>query len=190
MYHQKSRSFPQFLAEEKFTFQRNISALVSEHDISPSLIISIDQTSLSYVNTEKYTFSFKGTNNITLKSVDDKCQITATFAVSCTGEVLPIQLIYAWKTERSLPKYPFPPSFSITFTEDHRSNTEESVEFFKELIFPYLDNTNRSKSYPLEQHTLIIMGTFKGQDNDILKKLCAENNCDVVIVPHNFTNKF
>ena len=37
---------PQFLVEEKFTFQRNISALVSEHDIPPSLIINIDQTHL------------------------------------------------------------------------------------------------------------------------------------------------
>ena len=34
------------------------------------------------------------------------------------------------------------------------------------------------------------MDTFKGQDNDALKKLCAENKCDVVIVPHNPTNKF
>ena len=34
------------------------------------------------------------------------------------------------------------------------------------------------------------MDTFKGQDNDILKKKCAENNCDVAIVPHNLTNKF
>ena len=29
----KVDSSPQFLAEEKYTFQRNISALVSEHDI-------------------------------------------------------------------------------------------------------------------------------------------------------------
>ena len=34
------------------------------------------------------------------------------------------------------------------------------------------------------------MDTFKGQDNDKLKKLCAENNCDDVIVTHNLTNKF
>ena len=83
----------QFLAEEKFNFQRNKSALVSERDIPPSLIINIDQTSLSYVNTGKYMFSFKGANDITLKGVDGKRQITATFAASCTGEFLPIQLI-------------------------------------------------------------------------------------------------
>ena len=176
---------PQFLAKEKFTFQRNISALVSEHDIRPSLIINIDQSPLSYVNTGKYTFSFKDAKNTPIKGVDEKRQITATFAVSCTGEFLPIQLIYAWKTERSQPKYSFPLSFSVTFTENHWSNTEKSVEFFKEIIFPYLEDTKRSESYPLEQHDFIIIDTFKGQDNDTLKKLC-----DVMIVPHNLTNKF
>ena len=34
------------------------------------------------------------------------------------------------------------------------------------------------------------MDTFKGQDNDTLRELCGENNCDVVILPHNLTNKF
>ena len=34
------------------------------------------------------------------------------------------------------------------------------------------------------------MDTFKGQDNDTFKKLSVENNCHVVIVPHNLTNKF
>ena len=86
-YHRKSRSFPQFLAEEKFSFQTNISALVSESDIPPSQIINMDQTHLSYVNAGKYTLSFKGAKNIPIKVVDDKRQITATFAVSCNGRV-------------------------------------------------------------------------------------------------------
>ena len=125
----------------------------------------------------------KGTKNTLTKGTDDK------FAVSCTGEFLPILLIYAGKTEQSLPKYSFPPSFSVTFTENHGSNTEKPVEFFKGIAFPYLEDTKKSKSYPLGQHALIIMDTFKGQDNDTSKKLCVENNCEVVIVPHNLTNK-
>ena len=137
-YHRKSISFPQFLAEEKFTFQGSISALVSEHDIPPFLIINIDQTPLSKVNTGTYTFSLKGAKNIPIKDVDDKRQITTTHAASCTGKLLPIQLNSAAKIERSLPKYSFPPSFSITLTENHWSNTEKSVEFFKEIIFHYL----------------------------------------------------
>ena len=72
------------------------------------------------------------------------------------------------------------------FTDNHRSNTEKSVVFFKEIILPYMEDTKRSKSYPLEQHVLTIMNAFKGQGNDTLKKLCTEINCDVVTVRHNF----
>ena len=43
--------------------------------------------------------------------------------------------------------------------------------------------------YPEEQYALIIMETFKDQDNDRLRELCSENHREVVIVPHNLTNK-
>ena len=55
--------------------------------------------------------------------------------------------------------------------------TQKSVEFFKEKFSLLgLEETKQSKTYPLEQHASIIMDTFKGQDNNTLKKLCAENN--------------
>ena len=34
-----------------------------------------------------------------------------------------------------------------------------------------------------------IMDTFKGQGNEEDTKLCRENNCIFIIVPHNLTNK-
>ena len=83
--------------------------------------------------------------------MDDKRQITAIFAASCTVEFLPIQLIYARKS--ILSKYPFPRSFSVRFTRNP----------FKEIIFPSFEETKQSKRYPLEQHALIIMEFFKGQ---------------------------
>jgi len=181
---------PQFLAEEKFTFQRAISAVVSEHDIPPQLIINLDQTPLSYVSPGKYTFSFRGSKNVPIKGVDDKRQITGTFAVTLNGTFLPVQLIYQGKSNRCLPKFKFPRSFSVSYTENHWSNTEKSIEFFEEIIFPYINMVKEEKGYPKEQHCLIIMDTFKGQDNDVLKELCSDNNCKVVIVPHNLTNKF
>ena len=33
------------------------------------------------------------------------------------------------------------------------------------------------------------MDTFKGQDNDEMKRLSTTNNCELAIVPHNLTNK-
>ena len=88
---------PQFLAEEKFTFQRTISTAILKHDIPALLVVNLDQTPLSYVSPGKYTFRLKGAKNVPIKGVDDKRQITATFAVSLTGKFLHIQLIYEGK---------------------------------------------------------------------------------------------
>ena len=167
----KVEPLPQFLVEEKFTFQRAISAAISEHDIPTSLVINLDQTPLSYVSPGKYTFSFKGAKNVPIRGVDDKRKITGTFAVTLTGKFLPMQLICKAKTKRSLPKFKFLNSFSVTFTENHWSNTDKSVEFFEEIIFPYLDKVKKENRYPNEQYSLIVMDTFKGQDNDTLKEL-------------------
>ena len=48
----------------------------------------------------------------------------------------------------------------------------------------------KENGYPEEHYSLIIMDTFKGQDNDRLRELCSENYCEVVIFPHSLTNKF
>ena len=37
---------------------------------------------------------------------------------------------------------------------------------------------------------LVIMDTFKGQDDEVLKELCGNNFCEVVIVLHNLKNNF
>ena len=58
------------------------------------------------------------------------------------------------------------------------------------IVFPYLEKYKEEKCISKEQYTLVIMDTFKGQDNEILKELCDKNFCEVVIFPHNLTNKF
>ena len=47
----------------------------------------------------------KEAKHVPIKGVDDKRQITATFAVSASGDFLPMQLIYAGETKRCLPKF-------------------------------------------------------------------------------------
>ena len=181
----KIEPLPQFLAEETLTFQRAISTAMSSHDIPNFLVLNIDQTPLSYVSPGQFPFSFKGSKNVPIKGVDDERQITATFAVSSTGKFLPIQSIRTGATPRSLPKYDFPISFSDGFTKNHWSNTDKSIEFFDEIIFSYLQQVKEEKGLPQEQHSLVIMDTFKGQENGILKEFCSKNRCEIVIVPHN-----
>ena len=75
-------------------------------------------------------------------------------------------------------------------TKDHWSNLEKCADLFEKVIFPYLRTKKIEVGYPQKQFSLIIMDTFKDQDNEEIKSLCLENNCKLVIVPHNQTNKF
>ena len=179
-----------FLEEEKFTFQRAIAKAVSDHDIPMELVLNLDQTPLSYVSPGKYTFDLKGSKTVPIKDVDDKRQITATFTVTASGSFLPIQLIYSGKTKRSLPKFDFPKCFGVIFLPNHWSNYEKCVSLFKKIIFPYLISKKEELGYPKEQYSLIVMHTFKGQDNADKKKLRLKNDRELVIAPHNLTNKF
>ena len=38
--------------------------------------------------------------------------------------------------------------------------------------------------------SLVIMDTFKGQDNEVLKEFSAKSFCEAVTISHNLTNKF
>ena len=72
-----------FLLEEKLTFQKKISGAIFYHDIPKELIVNLDQTPLSYVSPGKYNFEVKGVEIV--KGIDNKRQITATFAISMSG---------------------------------------------------------------------------------------------------------
>ena len=38
--------------------------------------------------------------------------------------------------------------------------------------------------------SLVIMDTFKGQDNNKMRKFYTKNSCKIFIIPHNLTSKF
>ena len=168
-----------FLEEEKFTFQRAIAKAISDHDMSIELVLNLDQTPLFYVSPGKYTFDLKGSKTVPIKGVNDKRQITATFTVTASGSFLPIQLIYSDKTKRSLRKFDFPKCFDVIFTPNHWSNYEKCVTLFKKIVFPYLKWKKEELGYPKEQYSLIVMDTFKDQDNADIKKLCLKNDCEL-----------
>ena len=61
---------------------------------------------------------------------------------------------------------------------------------FEKIIFPYLKSKKEGLGYPKKQYSLIVMDTFKGQENAEIKALCLKNDLEFVTVPHNLTNKF
>ena len=129
----------ELLVEIKLDFQRKTSQLQSWYSIPGDLIINFDQTTLPYVGTGNSTLNEKGAKSVPLQGKGKKKQITGTFAVSVTGDFLPMQLIYEGKTPRCLPKdVEFPKEFDVTFTPNHWSNEEKSKQLLHNIIFPYL----------------------------------------------------
>ena len=64
-----SKKFPE---EEKFTFQRKVSNVILDHDVSSPLVLNLDQTPFSYVSPEKYIFSSKGSKMSPFKGLITK----------------------------------------------------------------------------------------------------------------------
>ena len=111
---------PALVAETKLDFQRKIRQLQSWHSIPDNLLINFDQTPLPYIVTGNNTLNEKAAKSVPLKGKGKKKQITGTFAVSMTGDFLPMQLTYEGKTPRCLPKdVEFLKEFDVTFTPNH-----------------------------------------------------------------------
>ena len=121
----------------KLTFQKAILTVVYNHDILSDLVMNLDQTPRSYESRGKCTLNFKGAKNVPMKGFDDKRQIIVSFAISPTGEFLPMQLIYPDKTKRCLRNFQFPCTFQITYMENHWFNQPKATEHFEKVIFPY-----------------------------------------------------
>ena len=98
------------------------------------MILNIDQTPLKYVSIGSFTLTKKGAKSLTMEGSNDKRCITATCGLNLNNNFLLIQLIYAGKTNQSLPCY------KLIVNPTHYSNSTELVKLTDEIVAPYLEN--------------------------------------------------
>ena len=108
-------------------------------EIPPELIINFDQTGINYVLVSSWTMEEAGKKRVEIIGKDDKCQITAVFDATLSGDFLPVQLVYQGKSTKCLPSFEFPPEWDINFSENHWSNERTMLCYFKKVMFPYLN---------------------------------------------------
>ena len=102
------------IEEAGLLFHHNILSKIKRHKIPDALILNLDDlTPPKYVPILQTTLAKKNSKSLEIAEGSDKRSITATFAVSFDGTLLPMQLIYGGKTSQSLPKLKFPSSFSL-----------------------------------------------------------------------------
>ena len=111
--------------------------------------------------------------------------------MSLVGDFLPIQIIYAGKTEQSQPRgFVFPKGFSVTQNPKHWSNELETHELIDKVINPYVVNKRKELKLPLTQRALVTWNVFKGQMTDTVKSKLTSLSIDLVTVPANMTHFF
>ena len=175
--------------EVRTQFLFNINATVKMQEIPSDLSINWDQTGIKIVPVSSWTMEQKGAKRIEVAGIDDKRQITAVFAAAATGEFLPMQLIYAGKTPKCLPKFPFPKDWSITFTENRWSNEETMKDYVVKIIVPYVKKKREELKLADDHPALVLFDIFKGQCTNVVLKLLMDNNIEYVIVPANCTDR-
>ena len=74
---------------------------IEKWDIYLDLAVNFDQTPSKPVPIGRSTLAKRNSTNITITGSSDKRTISATFAVSLSGNILPSQLIYGGNTTQS-----------------------------------------------------------------------------------------
>ena len=124
--------------EPELKFLHQLVNQVEKYQITPSLIISSNQTPSKYVQVSSMTIVKRRETNVPIAGANDKRSITATSSITFDNKFLPMQLIYKGKTNQSLPKVDFPDGFSLSANKTHYSNEEEALKFIEEIILPHV----------------------------------------------------
>ena len=108
--------------------------------------------------------------------------------MSLDGCILPFQLIYTGKTERSLPDFAFPDGFSLAFSQKHWSNETEIIRLIEDLLVPYIEKVKEKKALPQSQKSSLVWDAFKTQSTPKVMDTLSSYGIESVMVPKNITH--
>ena len=99
--------------------------------------------------------------------------------------MLPFQLIYTGKTERSLPDFTFPDGFCLTFNQKHWRNETETISLIEDLLVPYIEKVKEEKALPQSQKSLLVWDALKAQSIPKVMDTLSSYGTESVTVPKN-----
>ena len=177
-----------YFDELKEQYVLDIKAVVEMEKVPSEIVFNWDYTGINIVPGSQWTMERKDSKRVELTGLNDKCQITAAFCVSLTGEFLSVQLIYQDKTTANLPRYAFPDDWDNTFTPNHWSNEDKTKEYINNIIIFYVQRKREDLKLSPSQSALAIYDEFKGQLTPDIFSLLEASHIFVIKVPPYCTN--
>jgi len=135
-----AEKLPDDWREQGRLMARRIAALMQLSNIPAANVVNIDQTGLILVPSSTNTYEQRGGIHVAIAGSEEKRQITAVIGSSLAGDMLPLQLIFEGKTERSRPPHTpetLAAGFHITNSENHWSTLETMKEYVNFVLDPW-----------------------------------------------------
>jgi hypothetical protein len=136
---------------------RIASRIVHENNVPPQRVINVDETKVCLCPQAKYTYAVQGAKKVRLHGVGhEKEVVTATLAITESGDVLKAQMIWKGKTKRCHPQSECPESMYSTQTLNHWQDSEPYVGFINNVIVPYKTKMIKEQNFGPFQVTIIV----------------------------------
>lgn len=173
---------------------KRIAALMEMHSVHPSLVINADQTGVKLVPSSAWTYEKRNSSSVATIGAEDKRQITACLASALSGDLLPLQLIFQGKTERSLPEKTAASIASLchlTFSENHWSSQTTMRQYISEIIMPYAEASIRKHRLHADAHVVLVLDVWAVHKSEEFRMFLRTQHprIHLVFVPANCTSK-
>ena len=115
-----------------------IKAVGIADNVPPSMVVNFDQMGTKIVPISNWTMEIQGTKQIDMIGFDDKRELTVLLAVSLSGVLLPLQVIYAGKTTRCHPNVTTLAGWHLTHSPSNWSTKETMLDYVDTILAPYM----------------------------------------------------
>ena len=162
--------------------------------IHPSMVVNMDQTGVHLVSASSWTYEMVGSNDGAVVGAEDKRQITACVAASLRGDLLPLQLIFQGKTERSLPVSTYASAAArvdITHSNNHWSTQETMQRWIVRVLLPHTERMIELHSLDANAHILLLLDCWAVHKSAEFRGWLQQEHprIHLVFVPANCTSK-
>ena len=167
-----------------------LADILHKYNIPDGLIYNCDETNALFVPRANRTIAKCGTKRIRLIGVGkDKAQITCTLACTAEGDVLPVQYIFAGKSERCHPKIPPSEGSYFDHSESHWQTVKSYLEYLKRIIVAHkIKYITEKKLSLVQQKAILIHDLHFTHKEESVRDFLIENGIIPVYIPASCTD--
>jgi hypothetical protein len=171
-----------------------LAASIEMYDVHSSLVVNLDQTGVHLVPASFWTYNSAGSSSVAVVGAEDKRQITAVVASSLYGDMLPLQLIFQGRTERSHPPATASSKAArvhITHSPNHWSSVETMQQWVENVLVPYRERCVRQLELRADAAVILLLDVWAVHTSEEFRMYLRQKHprIHLVFVPANCTSK-